>query len=212
MLFSFYRAGTNKNTAPACPSAMRMLASRGESDDHLSHMLPRTESDLELKHLNDGTYYLSRLISYERQVYGRLYLIFHMPGLEDVWQASASVLGILFVMAAGVALILADFMQKAVSGPITRLAAAMHQIAREKDYSMRMRKTAEDEIGLLVEQFNAMLAEVETRDRELLSARIALENVLLDRMQEVKELEEALGNPPADTFVKGSSPLSENAR
>jgi signal transduction histidine kinase/DNA-binding response OmpR family regulator len=54
-----------------------------------------------------------------------------------------------------------------VAGPIMRLAATAGSISRGSDYSLRAQKDASDETGVLIDAFNRMLEQIETRERQL---------------------------------------------
>jgi PAS domain S-box-containing protein len=63
-----------------------------------------------------------------------------------------------------VAFWLAARLQRIVTDPILRLAAAAHAVTRRQDYGVRVEKSAEDEIGRLTDAFNEMLDAVQARD------------------------------------------------
>jgi PAS domain S-box-containing protein len=67
----------------------------------------------------------------------------------------------------GVALLLGGRLQGMVSEPIAQLAEAAMDITLEKDYSIRVRKSSNDEVGSLVDAFNAMLTEIERQNHNL---------------------------------------------
>lgn len=75
----------------------------------------------------------------------------------------------------GLALLLAAQMHRFISGPITRVAAAMEETAGNQDFSVRLEATGGDEISTLVTAFNRLLEQVEQRDHELREARDAAE-------------------------------------
>jgi serine phosphatase RsbU (regulator of sigma subunit)/uncharacterized membrane protein affecting hemolysin expression len=77
--------------------------------------------------------------------------------------------GGIYVAAAFVALLLASVFQRAISRPIHRLLRAEKRVSREKDYTLRVEKEADDEIGLLIDGFNEMLGEIRARDAEILA-------------------------------------------
>lgn len=58
-------------------------------------------------------------------------------------------------------------LQRTVSEPVLSLAATAKTVSESKDYSVRVRKSSEDELGLLVDSFNGMLQQIEQRDEEL---------------------------------------------
>jgi len=77
--------------------------------------------------------------------------------------------GGIYVGAAFLALLLASLFQRAITKPIHRLLRAEKRVSREKDYTLRVEKEANDEIGLLIDGFNEMLSEIRSRDAEILA-------------------------------------------
>jgi signal transduction histidine kinase/CheY-like chemotaxis protein len=82
---------------------------------------------------------------------------------------------------------LAARLQRQISGPIVNLAHTMQRVSTEQDYSLRVERNAEDEIGALIDGFNQMLAQIRHRDSRLERYRQFLE-------QQVAERTENLGN------------------
>ncbi|MEA3156061.1 MAG: hypothetical protein QOK44_3650, partial [Betaproteobacteria bacterium] len=68
------------------------------------------------------------------------------------------------------ALIMSAWLQRAITIPIADIADTAHQVMDTRDFSLRVRKTTEDEIGYLVDAFNNMLAEIGRRAEALLNA------------------------------------------
>src|SRR5260370_7541931 len=66
-------------------------------------------------------------------------------------------------------------MQRAISDPILLLAQTTRQVTTARDYSLRVPRAANDEIGVLIDGFNGMLTEIQRRDRALQLARDELE-------------------------------------
>jgi PAS domain-containing protein len=60
-----------------------------------------------------------------------------------------------------VALVLANRLQKRISDPIIALAATAKTVSERRDYSVRAPKLGPDELGVLTEAFNEMLARIE---------------------------------------------------
>lgn len=118
--------------------------------------------------------------------YGYLALIFSTPTLWDDLKKQAPMFFALFAIGMVLAMLLADRLQKHVSAPLIDLANTMRRIAEEKNYNLRMKRTSKDEIGVMIDQFNLMLSEIDYRDRELLTTRINLENTVLQRTREIE--------------------------
>ena len=69
-----------------------------------------------------------------------------------------------------VAGVLASWLQHYVSAPLVRLAATMRDVSSSGDYSLRAKRTTADEVGVLIDGFNAMLGQIQARDAELAHA------------------------------------------
>ncbi len=97
----------------------------------------------------------------------------HLRGLYQPWDRLKDYLTILLavmVASLAVAALLSGWLQNAVTDPILEVASVSHQVMEKRDFSLRARKTTEDEIGELVDAFNAMLAEIGRRAEELREA------------------------------------------
>ncbi|MFT7486762.1 MAG: two-component system sensor histidine kinase/response regulator, partial [Candidatus Paceibacteria bacterium] len=71
--------------------------------------------------------------------------------------------------------LLAFFFSKWIARPILELAAAAREVEETQDFSIRAKKSSDDELGLLSEAFNRMLGWIQIREEELDSHRIDLE-------------------------------------
>jgi len=76
-------------------------------------------------------------------------------------------------------------LQRVISGPIVDLAEVAKVISEEKDYSTRAEKQSNDEVGLLIDAFNAMLEHIQQRDSDLREARDKLEIRVGERTAEL---------------------------
>lgn len=64
-----------------------------------------------------------------------------------------------------VASLFSEYLQKSISVPILQLVETARAVSKSKDYSVRARKYGSDELGLLAETFNEMLAQLQDRVR-----------------------------------------------
>jgi two-component system, NtrC family, sensor kinase len=88
-----------------------------------------------------------------------------------------------------------------IIGPITQLKEIAQRVTDDNDYSLRMKNTSSDEVGVLVESFNKMLDQIlerdsalsEEKDKAEISARSAkkyaneTENINIDLENEIRE-------------------------
>jgi PAS domain S-box-containing protein len=85
-------------------------------------------------------------------------------------RAYLSALGAIMVVGLVAALFASSWLQRVVSQPMKSIASAARQIVEKRDYSFRAAKTTDDEIGVVVDAFNKMLDEIESRARALQSS------------------------------------------
>jgi signal transduction histidine kinase/DNA-binding response OmpR family regulator len=83
------------------------------------------------------------------------------------------------------ALVMSSRLQRVISEPIAHLASIAHKISSEKDYTVRAEKRSNDDLGQLIETFNTMLSEIESRDATLLRNRDHLEQEVVVRTEEL---------------------------
>ncbi len=109
---------------------------------------------------------LFKRIVMDEAVLGTLYLQvdYDLQGaiLEDI-----KVVAIVAIMAMAIAFFLISRLERVVTRPIFAIAAVASEVVKQRDYSRRAEKISEDEIGILVESFNGMLAEIERRTADL---------------------------------------------
>jgi PAS domain S-box-containing protein len=81
----------------------------------------------------------------------------------------------------------AERLQRPIADPILRLAWTAKMVTGSRDYSIRAAKQSEDEVGILIDGFNEMLAQIQIRDAELSSAREDLERRVDERTNELEQ-------------------------
>jgi signal transduction histidine kinase/HAMP domain-containing protein len=129
---------------------------------------------------------LFQRIMHHREVVGTIYLESTLVALsERLWQY-ANIAACVLLASILVAFLLSARLQRVVSGPILQLVRATRVVARQQNYAVRVPKESEDEIGLLIDNFNEMVAEIETRDHALARARAELEQRVIERTRELQ--------------------------
>ena len=98
------------------------------------------------------------------------------------------ILGVVLVASLAFALLLSAGLQRAITRPILAVTDVARQVIERRDFSLRVAKTTHDEIGVLVDAFNAMLAEVGRRAVALEASNATLSRESAER----REAEEAL--------------------
>ncbi|HJW03929.1 MAG TPA: ATP-binding protein, partial [Azospira sp.] len=128
---------------------------------------------------------LGREVSFHNAPVGRVELV---ATRERYWAAVARG-GLIWAGVTCLALLAASLLarrlQRVLTEPLERLEQAARDIAKRKRFSVRVERGAEDEIGHLIDSFNAMLAEIEHRDQRLNQQRENLEAEVLVRTEEL---------------------------
>lgn len=110
---------------------------------------------------------LSEPVRYQGRDYGRLVIDAHLHRLNQrLLVYSLGALGVLIV-AVSLALLLFSRVSRFITRPVQELTALMRQVAREGDYSRRSGIDSSNEIGEIARSFDAMLGEIEMRQRAL---------------------------------------------
>jgi signal transduction histidine kinase len=110
--------------------------------------------------------------------------------LEELRHRLAQYLVVLFIMLAigsVVAYTLSDRLQRIISAPLLRLTATTRSVTIDHQYDVRVERAGSDEIGELIDGFNEMLSEIQSRDQQLLLQREALEQTVAARTIELRE-------------------------
>jgi two-component system, sensor histidine kinase len=130
--------------------------------------------------IEGNTITISHRIVENRDVVGTLYLRAHYEIRERLRNYVMILLGVMFaslVIATGIA----AWLQAAVTAPILEITDVARDVMRRRDFSLRAKKTSQDEIGVLVEAFNGMLSEVERRAGALEESNRELQREMKER-------------------------------
>ncbi len=100
--------------------------------------------------------------------------------------ASLSVASLTSLLAFAVAMVMATRLQRSISRPLLELAAVADAVAADGDHGRRVVLAQRDEIGELALRFNAMLAELQARERDLQQHRDRLEDEVEQRTAQLR--------------------------
>jgi PAS domain S-box-containing protein len=117
-------------------------------------------------HIDGGNVELVRHVVQGGEELGTIYLRARYDVSGRV-RAYLSVLGAVMVIGLIAALLASSWLHRVVSQPMESMANVARQIVEKRDYSFRAARTTNDEIGLVIDAFNNMLDEVQTRSRAL---------------------------------------------
>lgn len=144
-------------------------------------------------------------ITRNRETVGTIYLHARYPLVERISRYSI-ILIIVMVASLIVATAVSIWLRAAVTKPVLAVTDSVHQVIRRRDYSMRVKKTTDDEIGVLVDAFNIMLVEVGDRSAALEGSNAALQHEMKERRGAEEALRE-LNNTLEDRIVARTAEL-----
>ena len=114
-----------------------------------------------------------------------------LSALEARHRGYAVILGVVLLISLMTALLLSARLQGVISGPILRLAQTARAVSTDRDYAVRAEKLSNDELGHLIDDFNGMLAQIQTQDESLRAHREHLEEEVATRTRELVAAKDA---------------------
>ncbi|TXG01516.1 hybrid sensor histidine kinase/response regulator [Massilia arenae] len=157
--------------------------------------------DLALDTLNDanraGRFLLSRHMRVVQEVrHGELAVgaVMIEADLLPMWLeilASMVVIGLAMGAALLVSLGLARPLKRSIAEPIARLIQAAQKVSASQNYALRVQHKRSDELGVLIDSFNTMLAQIEDRGAALLHHRDELERQVGVRTEQLEKAKNA---------------------
>ncbi len=147
-------------------------------------------SDADGSYLKGRTFHAFKKITLGNEVIGTVYVESSLKVLIDRLWGFIWMVVVVFIISWLLAVFLSSKLQKLVSGPILQLVQMAREVARHKNYSLRAVKVGEDELGVLVDNFNGMLSQIQLRDVELQKAQDVLEERVKERTADLQASEE----------------------
>ncbi|AOW14197.1 hypothetical protein LPB72_06235 [Hydrogenophaga crassostreae] len=145
-----------------------------------------------LKLVSRESFTVSQPIQEGDQAIGHIELTVRMSAMWAELIRGLQWMAFIAIILSALAVYFGTRLHRFVTQPILGLAAVSHRVSREQDYSIRAEKLGNDEIGTLVDDFNRMLAEIETRDEALRRERASLGERVKRRTADLTEaMEEA---------------------
>ena len=140
----------------------------------------------EVSEFDASSVYLARLIVSDGKPVGIVRIRADLQEMYDRLARYALIeISVLLVSLAG-ALLVSRVSQRAISRPLAAVAAVARQVSQDKDYAVRAPHVETPyELAVLVDSFNAMLLEIQQRDRSLQDAQAQLEARVRERTEEL---------------------------
>lgn len=131
----------------------------------------------------------------------------------------STILATVIALSMGLAILMSLWLQAVVTKPILAVTSVAKDVMEKRDFDLRAKKTTADEIGYLVEAFNAMLAEIGRRTQTLENSNRSLAQEITERRtaqeaqraaeKELRELNAALEQRVSDRTAELQSANKE---
>jgi signal transduction histidine kinase len=102
-----------------------------------------------------------------RERFGTLYLQSDLGAMHERLRLYGGLAVLVVVLASVVAYLLSRMVQREISHPILELAQTAQAVSVRRDYAVRASRHGEDELGMLTDAFNHMLAQIQEQNEGL---------------------------------------------
>jgi two-component system NtrC family sensor kinase len=133
----------------------------------------------------DGHLDITKDIFQNGERIGSIHLRANMDDLKEKMKHNGRIFAIVMIIALSGSVLLSRRLQQSISGPILTLTAAAQQVSSSGDYSLRVKRQANDELGTLYDEFNSMLERTRRSEEELRNAHDQLESRVQQRTRQL---------------------------
>src|SRR5436190_17395630 len=136
--------------------------------------------------------WLFQKIRLKGEAEGTILLKADLRALKSRFWSYAGIVALVLPGSLFIAFFISGRLPRLIVEPILHLVKTARSVAVDKDYSVRAQKQSHDELGLLIDSFNDMLAQIHERDVQLQKAQNELEQRVVERTAELSLANTAL--------------------
>ncbi len=141
---------------------------------------------------DDGILTVVKSIVLDGETVGTVCLQSDLEPLHAMLKRNTIIIACVILFASLVAYLVSSSAQKVISDPILSLAEVAQTVSDQKDYSVRVPKESNDEVGLLITAFNEMLDQIQQHQAALIDANEQLEERVQQRTAELDKTHKKL--------------------
>ena len=120
-------------------------------------------------------------ITWKGEKTGYIWIRRDLSNFYNAFYATAIIICLIMLVLVFISLMVAGFLSNKLVVPLNSLLLSIREITEKGDYSLRVEKGTDDELGSLIEHFNLMLDKIEKRDALLQKSRDELESKVEER-------------------------------
>lgn len=136
---------------------------------------------------------VAQSIDKDGQTIGSIFLHANINELRHQMMRYIIIVSAMVVFSLGISVLLSSRLQRVISLPILNLAQTAKRVSSERDFSIRVVKVANDELGALYDQFNEMLEQIQKGEAAIQRAHDELELKVYERTAELSRANDNLG-------------------
>jgi PAS domain S-box-containing protein len=171
------------------PMDRQRLAFFGSKRDEIEIRSARTQAGFQIE---GNRILLAQPVLLNGKREGTLYLLADLHAMtSQLLRLYGGIFALVLAASLLFAFVLSSQFQQFIANPILSLAGTARTIADHKDYSVRASKVCSDEVGVLTEAFNQMLAQIQSQDSALNGAQQKLQEQVNALQREISERERA---------------------
>jgi two-component sensor histidine kinase len=144
-----------------------------------SHLVPEIRNE-------EGVIIVSRPVVVSGETVGTIVVSAGLDHAYGLARRYAVIAGWVLAISLAVAFGVSATLERLISRPLLELTGTAARVASSGDYSVRAKREGDDEIGQLVDSFNAMLEQIEERDAALREVNDRLEDRIQERTEELE--------------------------
>ncbi len=156
----------------------------------------------------DGHLALAQPIIHDSRTVGTIYVHSSLEEVNEQFLRHAVIVAVIFVVALAVTAMISSYLQRIISRPVLELADTARRVSTTRDFSLRVVKHFDDELGVLFDQFNSMLSEIQLGESELQNARDELERRVEERTAQLTRSNEELSREVTER-IRAETELEE---